>query len=137
MLLYAKDIKVNKYSPYLLDALDNLYDVVREYKPKNIYNMDKIGLFFRLIPKYFVLLSTKDKSITCDEKKFKEGLTLIVSTFTFGYHKLLCLMIGKATTLACLVEHILLLYFNHKNLRWIKPYLICDFMFFLHLELEK
>jgi hypothetical protein len=48
MLLHGEGIKVNKNDPELLATLEELYEIIAQYDPKNVYNMDKIGLFFSI-----------------------------------------------------------------------------------------
>jgi hypothetical protein len=49
MLLHGEGVEVNKSDLGLLAALDNLYVIIAQYDPENIYNMDETGLFFRLL----------------------------------------------------------------------------------------
>jgi hypothetical protein len=46
MLLHGEGAKVNKSDHGLLAALDDLYVIIAQYDPENIYNMDETGLFF-------------------------------------------------------------------------------------------
>ncbi len=50
MLLHREWTEVNKSDTGLLATLDDLYAIITQYDPENIYNMDKTGLFFRLLP---------------------------------------------------------------------------------------
>jgi hypothetical protein len=52
MLLHGEGAEVNKNNPKLLATLEEFYGIIAQYNPKNVYNMDKIGLFFRLLPRY-------------------------------------------------------------------------------------
>ena len=45
MLLYGKGAEVNKNDLELLAVLRDLYDIIEQYDPENIYNMDETGLF--------------------------------------------------------------------------------------------
>ena len=40
----------------LLESLDKLSAIIARYNPENIYNMDETGLFFRLLPRYILLM---------------------------------------------------------------------------------
>ncbi len=46
MLLHGEGAEVNKNDLKLLAALKKLYEIIVEYDLENVYNMDKIGLFF-------------------------------------------------------------------------------------------
>ena len=58
MLLHGKGLEVDKDYPELLTALDEMYEIIKGYDPRNVYNMDKTGRFFR------ILASNKDISTT-------------------------------------------------------------------------
>jgi hypothetical protein len=63
-LLHKNGTEVNKNDPKLLAALKELYGIIVQYDPKNVYNMDKTSLFFRLLPRYSLLMPNKDISTT-------------------------------------------------------------------------
>ncbi len=46
MFFHGKGAKVNKNDLELLAALEELYKIIVQYDPENIYNMDKTSLFF-------------------------------------------------------------------------------------------
>ena len=46
MLLYGEGAEVNKDDLELLAALRDLYDIIEQYDPENICNMDETRLFF-------------------------------------------------------------------------------------------
>jgi hypothetical protein len=60
MLLHGEGVEVNKSDPGLLAALDDLYAIIAQYDPENVYNMDETGLFFRLLPRYSLLMPDED-----------------------------------------------------------------------------
>jgi len=51
MLLHGEGAEVDKNDPELLSALEELYSIIAQYNPENVYNMDETGLFFRLLPR--------------------------------------------------------------------------------------
>lgn len=51
--------EVDKNDPVLLAQLDTLYDIIKEYDPEQVYNMDETGLFYRQLPQYSLLLPMK------------------------------------------------------------------------------
>ena len=56
----------------LVAALDKLYAIISKYDLENVHNMDETGLFFRLLPKYTLLMPFEDVSSTRGKKKAKE-----------------------------------------------------------------
>ena len=56
-----------------------LYVIVNEYDPSNVYNMDETGLFFRLAPRYTLLLPSEDPTTIRGKKKLLDRVTLVVS----------------------------------------------------------
>ena len=62
--LYGEGSAVSRNDPKLLACLERLYAIVNEYDPSNVYNMDETGLFFRLAPRYTMLLSSEDQATT-------------------------------------------------------------------------
>jgi hypothetical protein len=52
MFLHGEGVEVNKNDLELLAALKELYEIITEYDLENVYNMDEIGLFFQLLPRY-------------------------------------------------------------------------------------
>jgi hypothetical protein len=69
MLLHGEGTEVNKSDLRLLAALDDLYAIIAQYDPENVYNMDETGLFFRLLPRYSLLMPNEDISTTRGKKK--------------------------------------------------------------------
>jgi hypothetical protein len=78
MLLHEEGVKVNKSDLGLLATLDNLYAIIAQYDPENVYNMDETGLFFRLPPRYNLLMPNEDISTTRGKKKSKDRVSLIM-----------------------------------------------------------
>ena len=69
MLLYWEGTEVDKDDPVLLQQLNALYDLIKQYDSQNIYNMDETGMFFRTLPRYSVLLPDEDMSTTRGRRK--------------------------------------------------------------------
>jgi hypothetical protein len=89
MLLHGEGTKVNKSDPRLLAALDDLYAIIAQYDLENVYYMDKTGLFFRLLPRYSLLILDEDISTIKGKKKSKDRVFLIVCANTVETHKVL------------------------------------------------
>jgi hypothetical protein len=104
ILLHGEGAEVNKNDPELLAALEELYEIISNYKPENVYNMDETGLFFRLLPRYSLLMPEEDLSTTRGKKKSKDRLSLIVCANATGSHKIPCTLIGKPKEPACIKD---------------------------------
>jgi hypothetical protein len=72
MLLHREGTKVNKNDLELLAALEELYRIIAQYDLENVYNMDEIGLFFWLPPRYNLLMPNENISTTRGKKKAKD-----------------------------------------------------------------
>ncbi len=111
MLLHGEGTEVNKSDPVLLAALDNLYMIIAQYDLENVYNMDETGLFFRLLPRYSLLMPDEDISTTRGKKKSKDQVSLIMCANAMGTHKIPCRLISKPEAPACI-----------KDRQWHVPY---------------
>jgi hypothetical protein len=60
MLLHREGAKVNKNDLELLVALEELYKIIAQYDPKNIYNIDETDLFFQLLSRYLRQMTIHD-----------------------------------------------------------------------------
>jgi hypothetical protein len=102
MLLHGEGVEVDKNDPELLSTLEELYSIIAQYDPENVYNMDETGLFFCLLPRYSILMPNEDISSTRGKKKAKDRVFLIVCVNTSGTHKIPCAMIGKPKEPVCI-----------------------------------
>jgi hypothetical protein len=69
---HGERTEINKNDPKLLTTLEELYEIIVQYDPKNVYNMDETGLFFRLLPRYSFLMPNEDISTIRGKKKAKD-----------------------------------------------------------------
>jgi len=104
MLLHGEGAEVDKNDPEILSALKELYFIIAQYDPENIYNMDKTRLFFRLLPRYSILMPNEDISSTKGKKKTKDSVSLIVCTNASRTHKIPYVMIGKPKEPTCIKD---------------------------------
>jgi hypothetical protein len=104
MLLHGEGAEVNKSDPGLLATLNNLYVIIAQYDPENVYNMDETGLFFCLLPRYILLMPDEDILTTRGKKKSKDRVSLIMCANAMGTHKILCTLIGKPKAPACIKD---------------------------------
>ena len=100
--LFGEGGDVDKNDPQLLESLNKLYGVISHYPPERVYNMDETGLFYKLIPRFTVLLKTEDVASTRGTKESKDRVTLTICANATGSHKLPLMMIGSAKEPACL-----------------------------------
>jgi len=113
MLLHGKGAEVDKNDPELLSTLEELYSIIAQYDPENVYNMVETGLFFRLLPRYSILMLNEDISSTRGKKKAKDRVSLIVCVNASRTHKIPCIMIGKPKEPTCIKDrHWPVPYFN-------------------------
>ena len=68
MLLHGEGGEVDKKNPELLAALEVLCSVIAQYEPECVYNMDETGLFFRILPRYIILMPSEGINTTCGKK---------------------------------------------------------------------
>ena len=100
--LYGEGAEVDKNDPNLLEDLCRLNDIISQYHPENIYNMDKTGLFYWVLPRYTLLMPREDIKTVQGKKKAKDPVMLIVCANATGSHKIPCSLIGKAVQPACI-----------------------------------
>jgi hypothetical protein len=72
MLFHEEGAEVNKNDPELLAALEELYGIIAQYDPENVYNMDETGLFFWLLLRYSLLMPNEDISTTKGKKQAED-----------------------------------------------------------------
>ena len=70
-LLHGEGVEVDRDNSNLQAALDELCAIIAQYDPKNVYNMDETGLYFRLLPGYTLLSPFEDVSSKRSKKKLK------------------------------------------------------------------
>ena len=78
LFFHSEGAEVDRENPDLVAALDKLYAIISKYDLENVHNMDETGLFFRLLPKYTLLMPFEDVSSTRGKKKAKERVSLVV-----------------------------------------------------------
>jgi hypothetical protein len=71
ILLHGEGGEVDKNDPVLLAQLEELYNIIKEYNPEQVYNMDETGLFYRQLPQYSLLMPHEDVSTVRGTKKSK------------------------------------------------------------------
>ena len=80
--------------------------------------MDETGLFFRLLPKYTLLIPFEDVSSTRGKKKAKERVSLVVCANATGTHKIPCTLIGKAKFPTCIKNREWPVKYINQNKAW-------------------
>ena len=56
-------------------SLKRLYAIVNEYDPSCVYNIDETSLFFRLIPRYTIILPSENPATIWGKKKLLHRVT--------------------------------------------------------------
>ena len=100
--LHGEGGEVDQNDPNTLAALELLYQEIARYDPEDVYNMDETGLFFRVLPKYTVLLPEEDIKTARGRKNAKERVTLVACANATGTHKIPLCMIGKPKKPVCI-----------------------------------
>lgn len=100
--LFGEGGEVDRNDPEIIEALQELGSVIDQYDPSCVYNMDETGLFYRLIPRYTVLLPGEDVSTVRGKKRAKDRVTLVVCSNAIGTERVPITMIGKAKEPACI-----------------------------------
>ena len=118
VLLHGEGAQVDKDDPELLNELNDLYALIKQYDPENVYNMDETGLFYRLLPRYTLLMPHEDVNSTRGKKKAKERISLIVCANATGTHKVSCTVIGKYKEPACIKNREWPLKYLNQNKAW-------------------
>jgi len=72
ILLHGEGGEADKNDPKLLTQLESLYEIIKEYDPEQVYNMDETRLFYRELPRYSPLLPNEDVSTVRGRKKIKD-----------------------------------------------------------------
>ena len=62
----------------MLTQLDALYDIIKEYDPEQVYNMDEMGLLYQKLPRYSLLMPNEYVSTVSGKKKIKDHVSLVV-----------------------------------------------------------
>ncbi len=100
-LLYGEEASVDKEDPFLLAALDDLCQIISDYTPSTVYNMDETGLFFRVQPRYTLTAPDEDTRDVRGRKVAKERVSLVVCANGDGSNKVPLAMIGKPVAPVC------------------------------------
>lgn len=82
-------------TPECMDRMAMIRDLCNEFEPRNIYNMDETGLYYRLVPNKAVVSRTHKHSVR-GRKKDKARVTIVVCINATGDHVITPTMIGTA-----------------------------------------
>ncbi|GFS96812.1 tigger transposable element-derived protein 4 [Trichonephila clavipes] len=90
----SSSVDINVYSKWQ----NSLSDLIKEYEPRNIFNTDETGFFFKCLPeKTFTLKKEKCRG----GKHSKEVLTILLAVNMDGSEKITPLAIGKSAKPRC------------------------------------
>ncbi len=99
--------------------IQKLRDLIAEYYLDNVFNMDKTGLFFKLLPNHSYV--KVEKARTARGSKFmkaKDRVTLYVATNATGTDLVPLSIIGKSQNPRCLKSHQQKLVYFHQKKAW-------------------
>ena len=82
--------------------LESLKQKMKNYPPEHVFNMDEVGLFYRLLPsKTYILASeARDRDLR-GNRKSKDRVTVVLCTNVTGTMKIPLAIIGKARQPLC------------------------------------
>ena len=110
--------EVDKNDPTLLNNLQVLYSEISKYEPRHVYNMDETGLFYRMVPKYTLIMPDENVTSVRGKKKSKDRVSLVVCANATGDHKIPLCMIGKPKEPACSKNRKWPLVYLNQNRAW-------------------
>lgn len=109
----SNNVNIQEYNFWKNNTLQQLLD---SYEPKNIFNADETGLFYRCLPEHTYAI----KNTSCHGGKLsKDRLTILIGANMDGTEKLALLVIGKSKHPICFknVNSLPVLYENN-NKNW-------------------
>jgi len=83
------------------DGIARLQEVINDYEPENVYNMDETGLNFQLLPRQTYVHRSEKNIRGTKSMKAKDRVTLYVCTNATGTRKVPLAMIGSSQNLRC------------------------------------
>jgi len=95
--------------------------------PDLIYNMDELGLFWKLLPDYTLMLSSGERGT----KRSKARVTVVLTINMSGTDKRPAVLIGKASQPQCWSKSemkSLPVVYKHSNNAWMTGYLFEDYL---------
>ncbi|GFT74987.1 tigger transposable element-derived protein 6 [Trichonephila clavipes] len=114
---------------------NSLSDLIKEYEPRNIFNTDEIGLFFKCLPeKTFIFKKEKCHG----GKHSKERLTVLLAVNRDGSEKITPLVIGKSAKPRCFkgINSFLTKYRSNKK-AWMTTELFNEWLVSVNLDTKR
>lgn len=103
----------------LLKVLKDLPPLFGQYDYECVYNMDKTGLFFRVVSRYTVLMIHENVTTVRSKKQTKDKVTLMFYSNASWTKQILITMIGKAKQHAWIVKNTWSIPYFHQKNAWI------------------
>ncbi|GFX44751.1 tigger transposable element-derived protein 6 [Trichonephila clavipes] len=114
---------------------NSLSDLIKEFEPRNIFNTDETGLFFKcLAEKTFIFKKQK-----CHGEKYsKERLTILLTVNMDGSEKITPLVIGKSAKPGCFkgINSIRIKYRSNKK-AWMTTELFNEWLVSLNSDMKR
>jgi hypothetical protein len=105
-----------------------LPDFIKGYEPKNVFNADETGLFYKAMPKKTMFY----KNIACNNVKvIKDRLSILFCANMDGSVKLKALVVGKLENPRCfsgIYRNNLPIYYTNNKTAWIKADIFFKFL---------
>ena len=128
--LHGESASVNEDTVFT--ARLELKTILSAYDPKDIYNVDETGLFFRMPP---------SKSLTSGTKQFKDRITVALCTNVDGSDRIQPWIIGKSAKPRCFKDFVPSNYVHYVNntKAWMTGHLFSEFLhhFDKHIKAKK
>ena len=112
-----------------------LPNLIKEYEPKDIFNVDELGLFYRLLPSK--TYAEKNKKCFLG-KKSKERITILLGSNMDGSEKLDLMIIGKSKNPRCFknIKNLPVIYKNNST-SWMTNKLFEEYLKIFNQKMKK
>jgi hypothetical protein len=114
------------FNPLMIEQMNRVRDLCKQYRDKDIFNMDETGLFWKLQPDR--TLATEAQS---GGKKSKDRVTLAFTTNADGSEKMQFWMIGKSKKPRCLKNvniKLLRMHYRNNKSKWMTGIIMAEFL---------
>lgn len=107
-------------------GIEKAREILKDYEPKNVFNMDETGLFYQMLPDRCLTTANHSKGT----KKAKNRITLVVCANADGSEKDKLLVIGKSANPRCFrnFQHRLYCEYRSNKKAWMTSVLFSDWL---------
>ena len=111
-----------------------LPDILKDYAPKDIFNADETGIYFKALPDGTLCFRSEEIS---GSKKNKERLTVMVAANMDGSEKLPLLVVGKSKSPRCFRGISLPVAYNNSKNAWMTSAIFQTWLIDLNKRMKK